>query len=67
MINNYSNFQKENIIKGIKKRLFLPHLQKLNYKQLKEHHPNDLKDALEYISSIHDLPYEDIKEIFKNN
>lgn len=67
MINNYSNFQKNNIIKGIKKRLFLPRLQKLNYEQLKEHHPNDLKDALLYISSIYDLPYEDIKEIFQNN
>ncbi len=67
MINNYSNFQKQNIIKGIKKRLFLPQLQSLNYDQLKEHYPNDLRDALEYISSIHDLPYEDIKEIFQNN
>jgi len=67
MINKYSTFQKRQITSTIKNRLFPPRLKKLSYDQLNEFYPADLKDALEYVSSIYDLPSEDIKEIFQNN
>lgn len=66
MINQYQQ-QKNIIITNVYKRLFLPKLKKLSFEQLEKNCPDDLTDAIDYVSSIFDLPREDIREIFQNN